>query len=303
LYQDYNLYGFPTCFFDGGYEVLLGGYTGQTVYRNSIESCGQRPVPDIDLNVTVEWLGDATILVNITIQNNEAETYTGRLRVFIVEPISRWNNAQGDPYDFAFLDWAINTDIELVPDEVFEDTTTWDGNQNGFSDITRNNIMVIAAVFNSEEHVGYSDPPENLHPFEAYWADQTAGDIPLFTTEPPLPPEINGTTNGRAGVEYDYTFVTTDPDDDDVYYYIDWDDGQVEEWIGTFESGEEITVSHTWDEKGEYVIKAKAKDILEAGSDWGTLEVEMPYNSFTIESFLQKLVERFPRVFLFLQNL
>ena len=98
---------------------------------------------------------------------------------------------------------------------------------------------------------------------------------------PPDTPNINGPASGKAGTEYDYTFVTTDPNGDDVYYYIEWGDDQLEEWIGPYGSGEEATVSHTWIEEGTYNMRAKAKDVHDAESDWGTLEVTMPVNHQT----------------------
>lgn len=84
----------------------------------------------------------------------------------------------------------------------------------------------------------------------------------------PYPPEITGPSEGKVGVEYEYTVVTTDPGEQDVYYWLDWDDGSVEEWIGPYASGEEVTVDHTWTEKGTYYIKAKAKNIYDAESAW-----------------------------------
>jgi thiol-disulfide isomerase/thioredoxin len=53
----YNLYGYPTCFFDGGYRVHLGGSSGQGVYRTKIEECGLRDVHELNLSVSLEWLG------------------------------------------------------------------------------------------------------------------------------------------------------------------------------------------------------------------------------------------------------
>ena len=35
-------------------------------------------------------------------------------------------------------------------------------------------------------------------------------------------------------------------------------------------------ITHQWDTKGIYTIKAKAKDIYDMESDWGTLNVIMP---------------------------
>ena len=115
---------------------------------------------------------------------------------------------------------------------------------------------------------------------------------------PPDVPDITGPTSGTAGEEYEYSFVTTDPNGgDDVYFWIDWGDESFEEWIGPYESGEEVKVSHTWDEEGTYTIKAKAKDVYDAESDWGTLEVSMPRNKLSnmfFLQFLERLFERFP---------
>jgi len=107
--------------------------------------------------------------------------------------------------------------------------------------------------------------------------------LPL-TNFAPDAPTITGETNGEAGVEYEYTFVSTDDNNDDVYYYIDWDDGTNTSWIGPYPSGEEITLNHTWSEQGTYEIKAKAKDVRGSESDWATLPVTMPLNQITRRS-------------------
>jgi len=95
---------------------------------------------------------------------------------------------------------------------------------------------------------------------------------------PPEAPEINGPTNGNAGTEYDFTFHAEDPDGDGVYYYIDWGDGTNTGWIGPYPHCTVVTVSHTYDEEGTYIIKAKAKDTYGAEGPWGTLSVTMPKN-------------------------
>jgi len=93
---------------------------------------------------------------------------------------------------------------------------------------------------------------------------------------PPSAPSITGSTNGTAGNTYTYTFVTTDPDGDNVSYFIDWGDNNSSGWLGPYDSGLEKTASHSWSQKGTYTIKAKARDIYGAESDWTTLAVTMP---------------------------
>ncbi len=137
------------------------------------------------------------------------------------------------------------------------------------------------------------------------------GPVWHFTTEeeenqPPGIPTITGETNGDAGTEYEYSFKSIDPDDDDVYYEILWGDGTFEEWIGPHISGEEIIVSHTWDEQGTYFIRARAKDTYDAIGGWGELEVTMPRNRAITSPFLNFLQQHpnlFPLLRLLLQRL
>ena len=123
----------------------------------------------------------------------------------------------------------------------------------------------------------------------------------LFDNYPPETPAISGQTSGSAGVDYDYTFVTIDPEGEDVYYFIDWGDDQFENWIGPFDSGEEVLISHMWEEQGTYTIRAKAKDIYEGESSWETLQVSMPHNKETSNPIFFKFFERFQQLFFHLR--
>ena len=84
----------------------------------------------------------------------------------------------------------------------------------------------------------------------------------------PLAPNITGPASGAVGEYYEYNFTTTDFDGDYIYYYIEWGDGDIEEWIGPYASGEVVTIGHIWSERGEYTIRAKAKGMLGFESEW-----------------------------------
>ena len=118
----------------------------------------------------------------------------------------------------------------------------------------------------------------------------------------PLTPDINGPTSGKPGTSYDYTFTSIDPDVDDVQFFIDWGDGDTE-WTSFAASGTPVTRSHTWSEKGTYVIRAKAKDTDDYESDWGTLTVTMPRNRLLTNTLFMSLLERFPNAFPILRYL
>ncbi len=113
-------------------------------------------------------------------------------------------------------------------------------------------------------------------------------------TNAPEAPTIDGPTNGRFKRPHDYKFKSADPNGDDIYYYIEWGDGKKENWIGPHGSGEEITVSHTWDEKGNYTIRARAKDTDNLWGPWGELEVTMPKNQQVSNMWFLRWLERFP---------
>jgi len=89
--------------------------------------------------------------------------------------------------------------------------------------------------------------------------------------QPPGAPTITGPTNGTLWYSYSYSFNSVDPDDDPVYYYVDWGDGNVEDWVGPFSSGETVDISHSWSSQGVYEIRAKAKDVPGNESEWSDI--------------------------------
>lgn len=118
----------------------------------------------------------------------------------------------------------------------------------------------------------------------------------------PNAPDINGPSNGKPGIEYDYTFVTDDPNEDNVFYYIEWGDGTNTGWIGPYPSGGQITQNHTWDSRGSYTITAKAKDPDENEGLTSIYEVSIPrmrqiqtFSDF-IKQYIEFLLYRFPLI-------
>jgi hypothetical protein len=125
----------------------------------------------------------------------------------------------------------------------------------------------------------------------------------VYVNYPPETPTIDGQLKGKVGKPYTYTFVSTAPDGDDVYYCINWSDGTPEVCIGPYAAGEEATATHTWSKKGTYVIKAKAKDAYDAESDWGTLSISMPRLKISNNALLLRLLESFPHAFPIMRHL
>jgi hypothetical protein len=121
------------------------------------------------------------------------------------------------------------------------------------------------------------------------------GNVIVTYNQPPGAPIINGPNSGKPGNIYSYNFVTEDPNEDNVYYEINWGEGSVEPWNGPHDSNIVISRDHSWDEKGEFTIMARAKDVHGEIGEWSTFEVTMPYSFW----WLDGLMDRFP----FLQRL
>lgn len=122
--------------------------------------------------------------------------------------------------------------------------------------------------------------------------------IITITSHPPSDPIINGPNTGRVGVEYTYTFVSGEPEGENIYYYIDWDDGENTGWVGPCKNGEELILNHTWNKRGPFYLKAKAKDINDIESDWRTFEIIIPRsrlkNIFIFSDFLKNMFKNLP---------
>jgi len=134
--------------------------------------------------------------------------------------------------------------------------------------------------------------------FDEYGAS-TTGPIWNFTTTsnyPPNEPIITGPAKGKPKTEYDYTFISTDSNLDDIYYYIDWGDGTNSGWIGPYHSEEEITQSHKWSVSGAYNISCKTKDIFNAEGRWGSIQVTMPRSKTNFYSLFLRFIEQFPMI-------
>ena len=282
----YNLYGYPTVWFDGGYKVNVGAGSvsgAKSAYTNSINQCGARVVKDIDIDLSMTWLGGTEMEISCVVTNNEPDVYGGTVRVFICEKVSsmNWKDTAGVTYRMPFLDFAFYAQVSIPAGGSWSDTMVWDGASHGFNAITEDNMMIIAAAYNDEWHQGYSYPP-TTNPFDAYYVDDC---VAVYTNTAPDLPTIDGPPSGKIDEEYTYTFVTSDLEGDQIYYWIDWGDScPAVEWIGPFSSGEIVEVSHTFTEKGDYTISCKAKDEHDAESDWATLEVSMPVSQDTTDS-------------------
>jgi len=119
----------------------------------------------------------------------------------------------------------------------------------------------------------------------------------------PIKPKITGPTRGIPAVNYTFTFESTDPENEDVYLYIDWGDGTNSNWIGPYYSGEEVALEHTWSTTSVYTIKAKAKDVNEDECEFSIHNINIPRSRIIKSLIINRLLERFPNLFPIIRNI
>ena len=200
----------------------------------------------------------------------------------------------GDPGE------TVQIEIDIINyrfvSDIFEVTVT---DQQGWG-ITPQNQLVALDEWETQNILIDVDIPadragENIIEITATsvsepWRTNTSSVQIRAGNDPPDAPTITGEINGKKGVEYDYTFAANEPDGDDVYLWIIWGDGcPALEWIGPYESNEDVIVSHIFTSEGTFTISAQAKDVYDAEGDWGELDVTMPRNKIVYRPFLNFL--------------
>ena len=100
------------------------------------------------------------------------------------------------------------------------------------------------------------------------WSNSHTITISGVNNPPNTPSTPSGPTSGYVDITYTFTAHTTDLDGDDISYQFDWGDGTQSGWSSWVSSGTPVSMNHSYSSEGTYYVKAKAKDIHDALSDW-----------------------------------
>jgi hypothetical protein len=197
IIKHYNIAGYPTCFFDAGYEIAYNSTPDEYNFGKKIEAASNRPVHDITIDLNITWFADCCnkyVYTNITIFNNENTPYDGILKLYITEINSRWNytiNGNIKSYHNAFIDFiSEDENIYINPESsITLKLPMWsalipDG-------LEPNNMMIVAVVCNSNNpYKAFSDPPKNEHSFFVYKVDAVSKKKIKNSIEKPIQSKI-----------------------------------------------------------------------------------------------------------------
>jgi hypothetical protein len=182
----YNRWGDPTVYVDGGYKVLVGGNNPESDYTSAIQAAENRAGPKIKVTVNAEYKNTTnTIATSVLVVNGDPSTYTGRLRVYLVEIISsQYNDYNGAKYRNAFIDFIINEDMSISANSVKTVSVN-----HSVGSLDYENLKIIAVMFSSAGDEAFSNPSESGNPFTAHYAD-AANETYVVQGARNLPPEV-----------------------------------------------------------------------------------------------------------------
>lgn len=257
-------------------------------YENNISS--NTILYNSDYGIYLNSRSDKNKIYKNIISNNQ---YGSRIKTSVNNVVS-WNIFKNNKMGLYF---CCGANDNIVFYNIFVNNEEWNANDfvgNQWDNGTHGNYWDDYNGIDIDDD-GIGDTPYNI---SIYYQDR----YPLMKSwaenHQPISPTIIGSTDGKAGGEYEYVLFTIDLDGDIIYYIVDWGDGNNSGWLGPYNSSEAIIISHIWEEKNEYKIKVKAKDIYDAESNWTTLEVSMQKNKIiNIPSLFIRLMEKHSCIF------
>jgi hypothetical protein len=161
--------------------------------------------------------------------------------------------------------------------------------------------------FDSHEGWWYTSCYDNLYNFCLY-GDPSLSIIPFTNySKPTNPQKPKGSIIGKTNIEYNFSTSSSHPDNLQLFYLWDYDNGNFSDWLGSYDSGEICEVSYIWKSKGKYNIRVKSKDIVGVESEWSDpLTVIMPKSKSGYSGFLrivEWLMDRFPLLETFIHSI
>ena len=180
--KEYNVWGYPTIYIDGGYDLIIGSTVQKSMIGEKILSSTARQRTNLSVTVTAERKDNSNeMTLMVLIYNHESQLYTGQLRVYLTEIVSTAGEGNS-PTRFSFIDFLINEEIQVSTKDNKSLTRIVD-----MSEFDVENLMIFAVVFNAENYIRYSQPPDK-NQFNAHYVD--AVDATTVVKDGNLPPEV-----------------------------------------------------------------------------------------------------------------
>jgi len=139
----------------------------------------------------------------------------------------------------------------------------------------KGNYVITVEVRDNDYHGAYNPTMKSI---------SDGFNIEIKNNFPPYQLSINGPSKVKIGETSTYQVTAIEPDDDPIYYQFDWFEEQTK-WLGPYNSGETISISHSWEDPGTKLVSVRAVDDPNHDgdpsdgwvTDWECLSVEVPH--------------------------
>jgi hypothetical protein len=173
----------------------------------------------------------------------------------------------GEPYTgFLGEEIEFNGSLSYDPDGIII-TWSWD-----FGDGTTGNGEIVKHSYSSAGQ--YKVILKVIDNKDAYDFDETSA-VVIQPNRPPSNPNITGPSHGFVNIEYNFSVVSTDEDNDKIKYTIDWGDSTYNE-SDFLSSGILFEVKHKWSQIGNYTIKVVADDNMTISTNDIKITIDEP---------------------------
>jgi hypothetical protein len=94
------------------------------------------------------------------------------------------------------------------------------------------------------------------------------------TNAPPgIPLVPTGPDSGYVGPTYEFSTAGGDPDGDSILLQFDWGNGDTSDWSAPVPESSFVMATHSWTTIGDYLVRARAKDVNDLVSDWSDIHI------------------------------
>jgi hypothetical protein len=295
-------------------DIYVGTYTVFNIYYHIWQKVPEYPFEGELFELGYSNSDDPNALMNESIMINTSEFITVADNYRLVQAMQVTNSEiaifEGDEiYDFTIKYIGCGPRIRTNPNQYsfvilnLEDNVTlqnYDRDDDLINDFDELFVFYTNPFDSDSDNDGFSDYTEVQLETNPNDFDDNLGS----NTHPNIPTVI-GPLSGKAGKKYEYKFLSTDPESQDISFFVEWGDDISTYWTGYVNSETEVRLAHTWFELGTYTIKAKAKDIYGAESDWSDpLTVTITKGkSRVINTPFQWFLQSHPYLFPILQTL
>jgi hypothetical protein len=256
-------------------DVLAGDYylkfTVKSGYKFTIKDAGSDDTLDSDADTTTGKTINFTAIANPDISIWDAGMYaqsSGGTPGTPEEPPQNVpptaSAASGEPYTGSVnATMTFNGSRSYDADgRIISWRWTFGDGTNGTGETTTH-VYTIPGIYNVTLLVTDNDFGTNIYP--------TIATITTNNNDPGKP-VIAGPHSGVATVTYHYTFLSIDPDNNNLIYFINWGDGP--QFVSSLTaSGEPLELSHEWAAPGFYIIQAQSQDTYDNQSEIAEITV------------------------------